>query len=427
MSRYCASIIFVLFFTGCSVKSASDFVAPTLATNSVNVHPNEADRYLLYALDAQYREDYKSASTYFEKLYHLNKNPLYIEEAIRNRILLKDYKVLKRLLDSALATYPKNNTIKRYAAAYYIDMHQYKKAQEIAENLIKSENNPKDRALLASAQLGAGETKKALRYFQDAYKKEKNAKTLLALVDIYYKLDKKERAKQLLNSHIDFIACEEILCYKLLEIYQKERDTKGLLKVAKKLYHKTGKEAFAKMVLEIYTYQKDEEGIRAFLEESHFDDSALLALYIRAKSFNKAASLAQKLYHDTKDLHFLAQMAMIEYEAAQKQQNPKMLKSVQKKFDKVIKEIDDPSYNNFYGYILIDHDIDIAKGMELIKKALKKEPNAPYYIDSLAWGYYKRGECQKAYDTIYPIMIMVKEPEITDHYKKIKACKEGKK
>ena len=428
MSRYYTFIIFILFFTGCAVKSASDFVAPTLRANAPNIHYNKADLYQLYALDAQYREDYAGASRYFEKLYNIDKNPLYIQEAIRNRILLKDYKEIKRLLDDALVAYPDDTLLQRYAAAYHIDMHHYKKAQKILKKLIKLENNPSDKALLASTQLGLGQTKKALRYYQNAYKKKKNARTLIPLVNLlYYDMGKKSRAKKLLNSHIDFIGCDEAICYKLLEIYQKERDTKGLVKTAEKLYAKTGKIAFANMILEIYSYEKDYDGAIAFLEKSKVDDGALLELYVLKKNFKKAATLAKKLYNDTQDLHFLAQMAMIEYESHDDGKDPKVLKSVQKKFEKVIKTLDDPSYNNFYGYILIDHELDIPKGIALIQKALQKAPNAPYYIDSLAWGYYKKGECQKAYDTIYPIMMMVKEPEITGHYEKIKACKEGKK
>ncbi len=428
MSRYYAFIIFILFFTGCAVKSASDFIAPTLTPNSINNNFNEADLYLLYALDAQYRQEHDKASIYFEKLYDANKEPLYMHEAIRNRILLKDYKEIKRLLDKSLPLHPNDATLKRYLAAYHIDMHHYKEAQTILKSLISQENDASDKELLASTQLGLGQTKEALQYYEKAYKKEKSAKALVTLVNIlYYNLDKKERAKKLLHSHIDFIGCDEAVCYKLLEIYQKEKDIKGLVKTAEKLHAKTGKIEFAKMILEIYSYEKNYDGAIAFLEKSKIDDGALLELYVLKKKFKKAAKLAKKLYNETQDLHFLAQMAMIEYETGPHPSSKKVLKSVQKKFQKVVKTLDDPSYNNFYGYILIDQDINVTEGMKLIQRALVKAPNAPYYIDSLAWGYYKQGECQKAYDTIYPIMIMVKEPEIKEHYEKIKACKEGKK
>jgi tetratricopeptide (TPR) repeat protein len=418
----------MLFFTGCSSKSASDYVAPALTTNSINANFKEADLYLLYALDAQYLQQYDRAATYFEKLYDIEKEVLYMQEAIKSRIILKEYDKVKKLLDRALADYPNDSTLKRYLAAYYLDLHQFKNAKPILEELIKTENNESDKALLASTQRGLGETKKALKFYENAYKKDKNAQSLIPLVNIlYYDLGEKSRAKRLLNTHIDFIGCDEILCYKLMEIYQKERDVKSLVKVAEKLYDKTKKMQFAKVILDIYAYEKDYDSAIAFLKKYPIDNPALLELYLLKKYYTKAAKLAKKLYEESGDLNFLAQMAMIEYESSTDPSNPKTLKSVQQKFEKVVTTLNDPSYNNFYGYILIDHDIDVDRGIELVNRALKKVPNAPFFIDSLAWGYFKKGECQKAYDTIYPILNLVKEPEIAEHYKKIKACTKGKK
>jgi len=428
MSRYYTFIIFILFFTGCASKSSSDFTIPTLTANSVNAKMNKADLYMLYALDSQYRQDHKSASTYFEKLYDMNKDVDYIQEAIKNSVILKDYTSIKRLLDKSLTRYPKDSTLQRYLAAYNLDMHRYKEAKVILDKLLATEKNPSDQALRASALIGLGQIDKALKYYEDAYNKDKSAQSLIALVDILYnQADQKAKAKRLLNAHADFIGCDEAVCYKLLEINQKEKDLVGLVSTAKKLYAKTGKIQFAKMILEIYSYQKNYEGAIAFLEQSGIDNPALLELYVFKKKFKKASLLSKKLYKESHDLHFLAQMAMIEYESSPNPDSKKLLKSVQKKFQKVVSELDDPSYNNYYGYILIDHEIDIDKGIALVEKALAKAPNAPYFIDSLAWGYYKKQECQKAYDTIFPIMMMIKEPEIVEHYEKIKACKEGKK
>jgi len=342
VSRYYTFIIFILFFTGCASKSASDFVAPTLTPNSINNNFNEADLYLLYALDAQYMQKHNRASKYFEKLYDVNQNPIYIHEAIKNRIILKEYKEIKRLIDKSLPSHPEDNTLKRYLAAYHIDMHHFKEAEAILTKLIKLENNPSDKELLASSQLGLGQIKKALKYYEKAYKKEKSAKTLIALVNIlYYNSQQKVKAKKMLHNHINFIGCDNVVCYKLFEIYQQEKDIKGLVNTAEKLHAKTGNLEFAKMILDIYAYQKDYEGAISFLEKSKIDDAALLELYVLKKKFKKASKLAKKLYDESQDLHFLAQMAMIEYESNADGKNPIILKSVQEKFQKVVKTLDD--------------------------------------------------------------------------------------
>jgi tetratricopeptide (TPR) repeat protein len=414
--------------TGCASKGTDvqRLVPLPISDNSIEENFHKDDLYLLYALDSQYIGDFKRSSEYFEKLYDINHDVTYMHEAIKGRIHLKQYKEIKRLLDKALPEHPNDRNLKRYLAAYYLDQHAYEKAQEILKELIRTGNDENDKLLLASAQLGMGETQEGLSYYEKAYEKNKDPQALLTLVNILYGMGKVERAKQLLQTHVDFVGCDEALCYRLLDIYQKEQDVDGLLSTAQKLYDKTHKMEFAKIILDIYAYQKDFDSAITFFEKTGIDDSALLELYVKEKRFDKASKLAKSLYQESKDLHYLAQMAMIAYESSPDPKSQTLLKSVQEKFEKVTAKLDDPSYNNFYGYILIDHEIDIKKGMKLVKKALAKSPNAPYFIDSLAWGYFKQGECVKAYDTIYPILLMVKEPEILEHFKMIKDCKEGK-
>ena len=66
------------------------------------------------------------------------------------------------------------------------------------------------------------------------------------------------------------------------------------------------------------------------------------------------------------------------------------------KFENIAPQLKNPVHLNYYGYILIDHDLDINKGIKFVEKALEVEPNSAYYIDSLAWGYFKLGNCKKA-------------------------------
>ena len=93
------------------------------------------------------------------------------------------------------------------------------------------------------------------------------------------------------------------------------------------------------------------------------------------------------------------------------------------KLDKVITQNRDAVYMNYLGYILIDHDIDLKKGMKYIREALKKKPNSGYYLDSLAWGYYKLGQCHKARKIMLKVMDLEggNAPEILLHVKKINA------
>jgi hypothetical protein len=74
---------------------------------------------------------------------------------------------------------------------------------------------------------------------------------------------------------------------------------------------------------------------------------------------------------------------------------------------------------------MIDNEIRIKKGISYIKKALKIEPKSIFYIDSLAWGYYKLKQCKKAYFTLNKILINNKydsNSEIFIHLNLIKKC-----
>lgn len=84
-------------------------------------------------------------------------------------------------------------------------------------------------------------------------------------------------------------------------------------------------------------------------------------------------------------------------------------------------EIKKDNYNamNTLGYILVDSETDIDKGIEYIKEALQKDPENPARLDSMGWAYYKKGNytlaqtfLRKAYS------IAPKEKEIMEHLRK---------
>jgi predicted Zn-dependent protease len=357
---------------------------------------------------------------YFSKLYDQTKDLVYAHEAIRSYGLYKDFKNLKSILDQAIEDYPKDLTLKRFLAAYYLDNKEYKKADEILKTL--PQKSDADKALFATTQLGLGNPQKALSYYKEKYKNDKSSKNAVALFDILYSLKRDDEALQVLQNHADFVSCDEIVCYKLIAIYKDRNDVDKIITITKRLYQKTSKASYANMLLELYRYKDDKKSAISFLKKSGFNDLILLDLYLSEKNYKDAKKLAQKLYDKNGDLNILAQLSMIEYESALVK-DKKLLKKITSQFDKVIKKIDNPLYNNFYGYILIDDDIDVDKGIKLVKKALLKRPKSDFFIDSLAWGYFKKGQCQKALDTITPIAVNSDEKEIIKHYKIIKECR----
>ncbi|MBN1164289.1 MAG: tetratricopeptide repeat protein [Candidatus Krumholzibacteriota bacterium] len=61
---------------------------------------------------------------------------------------------------------------------------------------------------------------------------------------------------------------------------------------------------------------------------------------------------------------------------------------------------DDPSVNNFYGYLLAEKGARLDFAEELLRKALSREPENGYFLDSLGWIKFRQGEFQEAADIL---------------------------
>lgn len=73
--------------------------------------------------------------------------------------------------------------------------------------------------------------------------------------------------------------------------------------------------------------------------------------------------------------------------------------------------LDFPEIMNYYGYSLIDMNrsaADVDRGLALVQRALDKAGNSPAreaYLDSKAWGLYRKGLYKQAYD----VMLLINE------------------
>jgi len=51
---------------------------------------------------------------------------------------------------------------------------------------------------------------------------------------------------------------------------------------------------------------------------------------------------------------------------------------------------------NGLGYVLVDSDLDVRRGLEFCKKAVERRPGNAAYLDSLGWAYFKNGDYGEA-------------------------------
>lgn len=77
---------------------------------------------------------------------------------------------------------------------------------------------------------------------------------------------------------------------------------------------------------------------------------------------------------------------------------------------------DDPSINNFYGYILAVKGDSLDFAEDLVRKALEQDPANGYYLDSLGWVKFKKGEFSEALKVLLSASEIVSDdPVIWEH------------
>jgi tetratricopeptide (TPR) repeat protein len=79
-----------------------------------------------------------------------------------------------------------------------------------------------------------------------------------------------------------------------------------------------------------------------------------------------------------------------------------------------------PTALNGLGYILVDADIDLLRGLRCCKKAVDLKPQNPAYQDSLGWAYYKNGELLEARTWLRRASEAApQQKEIKEHFKTV--------
>ncbi len=390
----------------------------------------QEDRYIMFALEYDRQNQKLNASEVFLELYTNTLKEEYFLEYLKLSFFLKKYdEVIFKFEENEKQINRYKNRIEKIYILSLLQNKRYDDALKRTKDLLKIEKTDNNYGLLGTIYLQKGEYNKAKELFEKVYKNLLTTNTLVNLTDVMYLyLDEKEEAINYLESHIKLYGCDNQTCGKLLGYYQEQKNIEGIISILKKSYYKANEkqdisnaEKIYKLLM-YYLIKKDVKEAILFLENSKADDDKLLTLYRNEGEYEKAYTLVNALYEKTSNIDYLAQIAILEFEKAENKKE--VLKSVIKKFEDVLTVLDNHIYQNYLGYILIDFDIDIKKGLEYINKALEKAPNNLAYIDSLAWAQYKLNDCKNAYINMKKVVdgAGLNDEEIKKHWNKIKEC-----
>ncbi|MBZ7936225.1 ATP-dependent nuclease subunit B [Campylobacter sp. B0100352/1] len=388
---------------------------------------NEFDLRVMKAYNYEYFHQNKEARDEFLKLFKDYNNTHFLENAFLIT-LVNDLDQKKEINKMAKPYLNQNDNLKRLSALYDLNSHDLKNAKKLVQELLKKENNdPRNLELYGDILVKQNDLKNAAKYYRLAYNYASNEEILLKLVSVYAILNNTASIKELLENSRKTNGCTLKTCILLAKIYNDEKDYKALVEVYLQLYEITKSKNFILSAVELLNSENQVKQALNIALEYNLDDDIKLYLYQKLKYYNQAKDLSMQVYQRTHNKEYLLRAAVFEFEDAslKKKITPKIIQAVKEKFEKAIDENTNDLYLNYYGYLLIDYDLDVKKGIKFVELALKKDPQNLYYLDSLAWGYYKLGDCHKAWEILKKTF---KDKEFSNseeskaHIKAIKKC-----
>ena len=400
----------------------------TSVLHAKNVLRITEDELIVRALLYEEYQSYENSYYVYKKLFDETNQKVYLFKEASASLMARKY------IDQSIGRlkiwneqHPDEIEVKRLLIPLYLTKRDTKNAKIEAEYLLEQSQEPIDLDLAANSFLYAGEFKRALALLSKVYETVPRESVLLRMVEIMDEFTgERKKAIQLLEMHRRMNIVSHDVHVRLLLLYQKEKDIDGILGTYKIMYEMTQSEEVLGKIIDAYVYKRDIDGAIGFLEKAKANKELLYQLYKSKKDFKKAMSLVDALYSEDKNAKWIAEKAVLIFENSENKNDKKMIDDVLSHFEKAIAlGNDDSIYLNYYGYTLIDKEVNVKKGMQVIQDALVQQPDNTYYLDSLAWGYYKKGDCAKAYVLMKRVVDEegLVEQEIVDHWRAIKQCK----
>jgi predicted Zn-dependent protease len=379
------------------------------------------DLYEMLASDAENRADYNASAKYRRAISENGGGKINRDRWIEALLRMERYEETIVETKAALAKEGEDDFLRRSLAVAFFGKRDLKNAIAAAKMLAKNDGSIENYLLLGDFYAINNENRNALAAFRKAYSiapvEVAIDKIATILVD---RMKKPKEAIAYYETHIVERGCSEYFCSRLASLYAKENDAGGVASAYKRIYKYRSDPVIGQKIVELYLIDKDYKSLIRWLEESRFDDEILLELYKNEKRFGKASKIAAKLYEASGKIDYLALSAMFEYEAGDSGDREVINRTI-RSLEKVVSIEKNHIYLNYLGYLLIDHNIDIERGLNYVKLALKSDPNNVYYTDSLAWGYYRMGRLKEAYDLIAKVAAKEKsDPTVREHYDEIK-------
>ena len=423
------------FYTlGCStytVPSKSKVYLQKKNLKSYNSQLKNEDQLIIKAIFLENVRAYRQSNEFYALLYKETGKEEYLLKELNTAYMAGIVSPNLDKLKTYIQNNPNNFQAQRLLLSFYLKDKKLNEAKQVARKLTQNSTEAIDFEISANPYIFTGEYQTAVEYLTEAYNKTLNEEILLKVVTIKINYLKDiNGAVADLENHKGKQGCSEKICLQLVAIYTQQPNTSKLISLYRALYQSTQKEIYFEKTIESYLLNKEIKNAITYVESLKSHEEVRYSLYMEEKSYLKANLLAKELAQKTNNSKWYAESAISLYESLSDKNDKESLSKVVDEFQKAFVHGEkNPVYLNYYGYTLIDKEIDIQKGIHIIQKALAEEPANTYFLDSLAWGYYKLNNCEKAYPTMKKVVDIegLEDQEILSHWNAInKKCKKVK-
>ena len=406
-----------------NVKTNIESKMQNLATPFIDSKVFSEDSVLIEAADLFINGKYLEADTIYERLLKETNDAYFIKQ---RALMQNEAGNFDKAVSFALEYQRKSGDAddvdtNAIIAESYIRNGNYNLAITTLEKIVAKESILHFHYILSNLYVQTKQYKKAIKHLLIVYRDSMSDGTKLKIeavsriVALHVELNEVDKA---LNYIDDFIANEETESNieSFIGVYVKYAESEKLENLQDSLlkhFNRFQNMQNARFVIALMIQRQKHDDAILFLKENSSilgqeGREILMQVYANDNKFQEAFMLAKGLYNDTKMLDFLGLSAVYQYEILESK-NEETLAPIIDTLEKVIKSRsethkqelnkEDAFFYNFLGYLLIDHDIDPKAGLNYVSVAISIEPESPEYLDSLAWGFYKNDNCQKAKET----------------------------
>lgn len=429
------SLIVASMFAGCVQKDivleTNTTVQSTLkaqennVTETVKIEDASEDTLFMASVLALQNSDFESAEEYLSELYKKTGQEVYLYQLTQLLMQTGNPQKAIVMLEEKLKQTPQNLELKKSLVTLMLSNKMLKEAKVLARQIATHTGLVQDYDLSATIAIYIEDYQQALSELKIAYSISHDESILDKMATVLFvNLNKKDEALSLYETHVRLYGYTKYIAQRMVLAYEQVGNRDAAIVVYKKLYTKFNDQNALKRVIELLLADYKVDDLILFLKKTNADDAVLLEAYKYKKDFDMASKIAMKIYKKSKNPKYLGQSAIYKFESIPTKNRALIHETIQK-LTLALKDSSDDVFENYLGYMLIDYDIDVAKGIDYIKRALVKDPKSPFYLDSLAWGLYKQKKCKEAFENIKPALEGAKDdPTVIEHYNAIKKCME---